>query len=248
MEINIDRSSSLDRFTACLADKINGATRANLLRILRSADLIGRSSREESGRLDRRGFVRFSAGDANIFSRRDVQEAEKAAVQVLVDCSGSMASAMSKAQEVTIALADIFDRAKVAFSVTGFTTGHNVRLGLIPLKGWGQTVRQAASALGAINKLCIAGTPDYQALHWGIEQLVKRNESKKILFIITDACGYRKHEMDQINKIAKSFGVTIVAIGIGRTDVETFFQYGVNVTSVKNLSGQAFNTLLRAVK
>ena len=54
--------------------------------------------------------------------------------------------------------------------------------------------------------------------------------------------------MDQINKIAKSFGVTIVAIGIGRTDVETFFQYGVNVTSVKNLSGQAFNTLLRAVK
>jgi cobalamin biosynthesis protein CobT len=248
MELTLNKQSALSRFTACKATTVNGSTRANLLRILRSADLIGRSSREESGRLDRRGFVRFSTGDANIFSRRDVKEAEKAAVQVLVDCSGSMGSSMSKAQEVTIALGDIFDKAKVAFSVTGFTTGSTSSLGLVPIKAWGETFRQAATILGSIDKFCIGGTPDYQALHWGIEQLVKRNEGKKVLFIITDACGYRKHEMDQINKIAKSFGVTIVAIGIGRTDVETFFQYGVNVRNAKELGGQAFNTLLRAVK
>ena len=248
MEISIDKSSSLDRFTACLADKVNGATRANLLRILRSADLIGRSSREESGRLDRRGFVRFSTGDANIFCRREVKEVERAAVQVMVDCSGSMSSVMKNAQEVTISLGNILDKAKVAFAVTGFTTHRDATLGLLSLKSWGQTLRQAAPVLGSLDKFSISGTPDYQALHWGIEQLIKRTENRKVLFVITDATSYRKNQMDQINKIAKSFGVTIVAVGIGHTDVEEYFKYAVNVHNAKSLGGHAFNTLLRAVK
>jgi hypothetical protein len=40
-----------------------GATRANLLKLLRSIDTVGWSRREESGRLDRRAFGRFACGD-----------------------------------------------------------------------------------------------------------------------------------------------------------------------------------------
>jgi len=245
--ITINRQSSTNRFSECLANRVNGATRANLLRILRSVDLVGWSRREESGRLDRRGFVRFSTGDANIFSRREHKEAERAAVQVMVDCSGSMGRNMTQAQEVTITLADILDKAKVPSAIHGFTTS-SMSLALLPLKQWGDSLRKAAALLGSLDDFSIGGTPDYQALHWGIEQLVKRNESRKVLFIITDAVGYARHEMKQINKIAESFGITIVAIGIGRTDVIKFFKHSVNVLNPKDLGGKAFNTLLRAVK
>lgn len=245
--ITINRQSSTNRFSECLANRLNGATRANLLRILRSVDLVGWSRREESGRLDRRGFVRFSTGDANIFSRREHKEAEKAAVQIMVDCSGSMRYSMTQAQEVTITLADILDKAKVPSAIHGFTTS-SMSLALLPLKQWGDSLRKAAPLLGSLDNFSIGGTPDYQALHWGIEQLVKRNEGRKVLFVVTDATGYARHEMKQINKIAESFGITIVAIGIGRTDVEKFFKHSVNVLNPKDLSGKAFNTLLRAVK
>jgi hypothetical protein len=74
------------------------------------------------------------------------------------------------------------------------------------LKQWGDSLRKAAALLGSLDDFSIGGTTDYQALHWGIEQLVKRNESRKVLFIITDAVGCARHEMKQINKIAESFG------------------------------------------
>jgi hypothetical protein len=43
-------------------------------------------------------------------------------------------------------------------------------------------------------------------------------------------------------------GVTIVAIGIGDTEVEQLYTNAVNVQSIKDLAGQAFNALLKAIK
>ena len=67
-----------------------GATRASLLRLLRSLDLVGWSTHEESGRLDRKAFTRFAVGSTAVFSKRQHIEAERSAVSVLIDCSGSM--------------------------------------------------------------------------------------------------------------------------------------------------------------
>jgi hypothetical protein len=50
-----------------------GAVRSALMRLLRSQDLVGWSSREESGRLDRRSFKRMAAGEESLFSRRSIQ-------------------------------------------------------------------------------------------------------------------------------------------------------------------------------
>jgi hypothetical protein len=43
-------------------------------------------------------------------------------------------------------------------------------------------------------------------------------------------------------------GVTIVAVGIGYTEVEQLYTNAVNVQSIKDLAGQAFNALLKAIK
>jgi cobalamin biosynthesis protein CobT len=226
-----------------------GATRANLLKLLRSIDTVGWSRREESGRLDRRAFGRFATGEVNIFSRRDYTEAERAAVEVLVDCSSSMDDgSILQAQHIAVNLSNIFDKARVSFQVDGFRTGGRTGLQVIPFKRWGESFRKAANKLGQIGCFASGGTPDYSATQYALTELSKRPEAKKILFILTDAQGFKKADVAQINATAKALGVTIVAVGIGDTEVEQLYTNAVNVQSIKDLAGQAFNALLKAIK
>ena len=67
-----------------------GATRANILRLLRSVDLVGWSTHEESGKVDRKAFTRFACGSTAVFSKRQHVDAVKSSVSILIDCSGSM--------------------------------------------------------------------------------------------------------------------------------------------------------------
>jgi cobaltochelatase CobT len=98
-----------------------GAVRSALMRLLRSQDLVGWSSREESGRLDRRSFKRMAAGEESLFSRRQYKEAEKSAVSIMVDCSGSMSgTGIEPAQDVSIHLGQLLDKARVSFACHGF--------------------------------------------------------------------------------------------------------------------------------
>lgn len=226
-----------------------GATRANLLKLLRSIDTVGWSRREESGRLDRRAFGRFATGEVNIFSRRDYTEAERAAVEVLVDCSSSMdGGAILQAQHIAVNLSNIFDKAKVSFQVDGFRSGGRTGFQVIPFKRWGESFRKASRKLGQIQHFASGGTPDYSATQYALTELSKRPEAKKILFILTDAEGFNKADVAQINATAKALGVTIVAVGIGYTEVEQLYTNAVNVQSIKDLAGQAFNALLKAIK
>jgi len=226
-----------------------GATRANLLKLLRSIDTVGWNRREESGRLDRRAFGRFACGEVNIFSRRDYTEAECAAVEVLIDCSSSMDDgSIVQAQHIAINLGNIFDKARVSFQVDGFRSGGHTGLQIVPFKRWGESFRKASTKLGQIRWFASGGTPDYSATQYALTELSKRPEAKKILFILTDAMGFFKADVDQINATAKALGVTIVAVGIGDTEIENLYTNAVNVRSINDLAGQAFNALLKAVR
>jgi cobalamin biosynthesis protein CobT len=133
-----------------------GATRANLLKLLRSIDTVGWNRREETGRLDRRAFGRFATGEVNIFSRRDYTEAERAAVEVLVDCSSSMRGReILEAQHIAINLGNLFDKAKVSFQVDGFRSGGRTGLQRSSrLNAGASRSARAAHKLGQIAALC----------------------------------------------------------------------------------------------
>lgn len=246
-----------------------GATRANLLRMLRSVDLVGWSSHEESGKVDRKAFARFAAGSTTVFKRREYTEAEASAVSILIDCSGSMAwdgGRIRVAESVAIQLSRILDKANVEFCVTGFNgggmatrvaeTGANdtrqiIRgesLNWIPFKAWGESLRKASTKLGSINEWTGSSTPDYSALSAAIEDIAKRPEARKILFLLTDADGYNRCHMEHLQSIAKRCGVTIVAIGIGSADVEEIFDHAASVNDTRELASTAFNTLLKSLR
>ena len=246
-----------------------GATRANLLRLLRSLDLVSWSTHEESGRLDRRAFTRFATGSTAVFSKREVGEAETSAVSILIDCSGSMMDwgRINIAESVTIQLARLLDKARVAFCITGFSgrnkweelkdSGSNgirtqsIRVEHVqytPFKTWKENLAKASAKLGAIAQ-CIGGsTPDYSAIRLKLEELASREEKRKIMFLITDADGYDQVHMQHLQSFADKQHIKIIAIGIGRTDVNKCFTNGEDVSNVHDLAGASFNKLLNELR
>ena len=85
-----------------LSEKFNGqtqglgATRSNILRLLRSLDLVGWSTHEESGRIDRKAFTRFSTGSTAIFSKREHVEAYAQAYDTLGSTRATIISNANK--------------------------------------------------------------------------------------------------------------------------------------------------------
>ena len=244
-----------------------GATRASLLRLLRSLDLVGWSTHEESGRLDRKAFTRFAVGSTAIFSKREYREAETSAVSVLIDCSGSMNDddRIVVAESVAIQLSRILDKANVPFNVTGFqgNTGSvrndatgasgNIHVRyeaprLIPFKTWRDSLQRASAKLGSIREWASSATPDYSSISLALEDLAGRSEVRKILFLLTDANGYNTTNMKFLQSIADREGIKIIAIGIGRTDVKECFRSAENVRNVGDLTSTAFNKLLKEIK
>lgn len=238
-----------------------GATRANLLRLLRTLDFVGWSTNEESGRLDRRALTRYAAGSVNIFSRRDIKESEKSAVSILIDCSGSMDNdRIVIAQEVAVHLSRLLNRARVPFAVTGFHRERSYsraikdefvqtsRPTFIPFKRWGESYGKAVAKLGSIDQSACGGTPDYSAIYNAIDEISQRQERRKILFILTDAEGYARQHIQHLQKMANDLGVAIIAIGIGRTDVEKCFTNAENIFDLKDLASGSFNRLLKTVE
>jgi len=184
-----------------------GATQSNIMRLLRSLDLVGWSTHEESGKVDRKAFVRYGCGSTNIFSKRELKDAERSAVSVLIDCSGSMNSdgRIQTAEAFAIQLARILDKANVEYNVTGFhgsdgvlrlnKTGANVSETavryetpvFIPFKTWKDSLQKASAKLGSISKCAGGSTPDYSSLSIIIDELSQRDEHRKIVFLVTDA-------------------------------------------------------------
>jgi cobalamin biosynthesis protein CobT len=247
-----------------------GATRASLMRLLRSIDLVGWSSHEESGRLDRKALTRFATGSTTVFNRRQSHEAERSAVSILVDCSGSMnyqgGDRIDTAESVAIQLSRILDSANVSFAVTGFSgsetslrrhrTGANTdqklltqeTLNWIPFKEWGESIRKAAPKLGSMSEWVGSSTPDFSALSAAIDDVVRQPETRKVVFMITDADSAIKSQMQYLENSAKKQGVVVVVIGIHCDEIADIFENAATVTDVSDLSSTAFNTLLKTLK
>jgi cobalamin biosynthesis protein CobT len=244
-----------------------GATKATIQRILRSLDLVGWNTHEETGRLDRKAFTRYATGSTAIFSKRHHVEAQASAVTILIDCSGSMGNGgrIQTAQSVTIQLSKMLDKANASFNVVGFQGGKGyARQGatgstdgiealvefteFIPFKTWGESLSKASAKLGSIREWAGHSTPDYSALSITLEELSKREEQRKILFFLTDADSYTKSHMVYLQEIADKLGIKIIAIGVGRTEVEQCFKIAQNVENVSDLADASFGKLLKELR
>ena len=237
------------------------ATKAKILAALRSIDFVGWSTREESGRLDRRAYTRFAAGQANIFSRRELKEADTAAVSILIDCSWSMSfscgdetNRITTAQAIAIHLANIVSKSNASFEITGFKGGADLtdnatvqRVTFLPFKQWGESLQKAAAKLGSMLHMASGGTPDYSAVYTKLDELARRPEARKVFFVITDADSYKVEHMKYLQGFADNRGIKVVAIGIGDTRVTECFNNAANVKTPKDMASKSFGNILKAI-
>lgn len=233
-----------------------GATKAALRKLLRSIDTVGWSHREESGRLDRRAFSRYAIGDASVFSRREHKEAERSAVSILVDISGSTFTdcgpefRIDVFASVTACLSKLLDECGVNTKISAFygkSYGHTDEVNLLDLKGYGDSLRSRAAEIGAIPALVRGSTPDYGAVYEEIIEISRRKEKRKVLFLVTDADDFDKGNANHLQRLADGLGVTIIAICIGG-DISKCYTHYVNAKSAAEVFGGAFGKLLHSIK
>jgi len=269
--MHLDKSQSERRYEKLYKVEPQGigATRSMLMKLLRTQDLIGWNTHEESGKLDKKAFTRFATGSHAVFARRTHVEAEASAVSILVDCSGSMCgNEIRLTQQVVVQLSKLLDKARVDFCINGFSdgdtridkgrihTGNDVTSTMlvteepmfIPFKTWGESLNKASPKIGSMETWAGGGTPDYCSIQIAIVDISKRPEHKKILFIVTDANGYDIDAMEHLQKVADKYNVRIIAIGIGNTPVKQCFRHAEDVHSLEDLGDVAFKQLLKGVK
>jgi hypothetical protein len=266
VQASISRSDAIQIYKECRGMRVAvpASVTTTLRRLLSGTDNLGQSSREESGRVDRKAFTRFAVGDGNIFSRRTRQEGEDCAVSILLDLSASMdGSEIKRAQQVVIQLGAILDGCRVQWSCTGYSThdmewfynetGDDIddyvdHVSFVEIKAFKQSSQQAAAELGAIRHLCGSKTPDFAAPILHLREMDALPVSKKVLILLTDATSLHPDECKFVREFADKLGINLVVIGIcAGTGLSYYGDAAVNVNNLSDLSSQAFGHLLKRV-
>ena len=193
-------------------------------------------------------------------------------VSLLIDNSGSMRGRpISIAAISTEILAKTLERCNVKCEILGFTTkawkgGHSrekwLSLGRpknpgrlndlrhIIYKNADEPWRRAKLNLGLMMKEgLLKENIDGEALEWAHRRLIKREENRKILLVISDGAPVddstlsvnpanylEKHLRHVINKIETTNRVQLLAIGIGH-DVTRYYKKAVTITDAEQLAG-----------
>ena len=193
-------------------------------------------------------------------------------VSLLIDNSGSMRGRpISIAAISTEILAKTLERCNVKCEILGFTTkawkgGHSrekwLSLGRpknpgrlndlrhIIYKNADEPWRRAKLNLGLMMKEgLLKENIDGEALEWAHKRLIKREENRKILLVISDGAPVddstlsvnpanylEKHLRHVINKIETTNRVQLLAIGIGH-DVTRYYKKAVTITDAEQLAG-----------
>lgn len=258
-----DRASTEKTFYSAIKSNFNGigATKASLRKLLVSIDSVGWSRREECGRVDRRAFTRFAVGERAVFSRREYKEADRSAVSILVDVSGSTYQDVGNGVKrvdvfttVTANLCKLLDECGASVCVTAFhgdrsadNTGPTETVTFTELKRFNQSLRSSAADIGALPNLVCGCTPDYASVYETLVDLSTRSEKRKVLILITDADSFIIGNHRHLGNLADKLGIVIVALCIGG-DISKCYTHHANVNSAAQLFSGAFNKLLSAIR
>ena len=193
-------------------------------------------------------------------------------VSLLIDNSGSMRGRpISIAAISTEILAKTLERCNVKCEILGFTTkawkggqsrekwlaegrqknpGRLNDLRHIIYKNADEPWRRAKLNLGLMMKEgLLKENIDGEALDWAHKRIIKREENRKILLVISDGAPVddstlsvnpanylEKHLRHIINKIEMANRVQLLAIGIGH-DVTRYYKRAVTITDAEQLAG-----------
>lgn len=170
----------------------------------------GWSFGQETGRLDGRRLARLVSSPAqrDVFRQPQLRRRANAAVNFLIDCSGSMKNRIEAVAAIVDTLARVLDELAVPTEVLGFTTGgwHGGRARLdwmargrpphpgrlnevchLVFKPAGRSWRRARADIAALLKpdLFREGV-DGEAVQWAAARLAKQDAPRRLLVVFSD--------------------------------------------------------------
>lgn len=193
----------------------------------------------KAGALNVRALPTIGHND-RLFKQRREHDGIDSAVVIVLDVSGSMfnlkaplKSKMYHAILATYALLDTLSKAGVSTSVVTF--GCDVSL----LKDFNTPYQRIKPLLERIT--AGGGTNDSTALQYAHGLLLKRQEERKVCFVLSDGIG----DADQCREQAisgENLGITTIGIGI-RSNVSHIYKNAVYIEQIEDMGTVAFDKL-----
>ena len=222
-------------------------------------------SEQEQGRIDRRGLVKLAMNRAykTPFREQVKVETDNVAVEILVDCSGSMRmDRKDKVARLAIySMAKALQNLEINFEVTGFTTNHSWAardtldnsfsrsgegLSHFIFKGWDNSSLDGISNIRGSNH-----NIDGESLRWAASRLTEQKQKRKVLFVFSD--GYPEAEnsegavlqkdLARSIKVVKDSGIEVVGVGILSGWVENYYPENVVIYDIDDLPKKAMKFL-----
>jgi len=205
---------------------------AKIETMLRERTYTARSGRKIEGRK----LSRVAVGDPRIFRKTDEKRGLDTAIHLLVDRSGSMATAdrMGIAMKSTMALMSAFDNIK------GVSSAATMFPGVTRLTDFHESVvqtkhRYVPSTMGS--------TPLAEALLWLIKDMAERREGRKIVIVLTDGMPNNPQLADRLIRRMAKHDIEVIGVGIETMATEGLFPTSAVINDVKELPNALFNLI-----
>jgi len=204
-------------------------------------------------RLDPRRLYRTRVMDDRIFARKSPRAAPNTAVHLLVDLSGSMRDAVTRANgeptsrgrlaleaalALALALAEIPGVTVAASAFPGLTGRDDRVVRMLP---YGAAVRARA---GAFVQAPRGGTPLTGALWHAAAELLARTEERRVALVLTDGVPNDVATAKRLIARCRTSGLEVVGVGI-QVDVSHLFEVAVEVREVTDLKRALFGVAER---
>lgn len=205
------------------------------------------ASREEDEWVADSGIVlddflidRIPIGETSVFRNDTEVDGVNTAIVIMLDRSGSMGgSKIEIAREAALAVSHAVEQIPdVKVSVGAFPGEDNE---VLPILEFGEQTKATAGRFSDLH--ASGGTPMTEAIWWGLEALLYRQETRKLLFVVTDGSPNNSVSTSKAIEVSELCGVETYGIGVGKTPVSTLFPRSCEIDSVQELARNLFGIL-----
>ncbi len=210
---------------------------------IRTKTLNWMSSASETDKLHSRAGVMLDFSQlhavpfgGDVFFRESEGIDLNAAVSILIDRSGSMQSNIQQAAYAAMATMLAFDVPGIETQVSVFPTCVGGEEGVGVIKRWQEGPRDLASRIASLTT--DGGTPMSEAMLWAVADLVRREETLRIIVVVTDGQPNNLESAKDVVARARADSIAVVGLGIGVDPSGVFGEkYSAALTDINELSG-----------
>ncbi|MEW2741645.1 hypothetical protein ABZ131_21010 [Providencia rettgeri] len=257
----LEEKEALNAFRRYIEPKLTSKSKTlakDLERVIASKNRVQKVNGLRKGKINSSSLWKITCptiNDDRVFSKKHDHKAVNAAVQLVVDLSGSMSGRrVHLALAAAYALSDALDKIKVPNIITGFTTAGVFKgasgasryepLFMPTLKNWNEKANSTTcmARLGFTSHgLPLLNNADGECILALSQHHAGRMEDKQIMFVLSDGApcalgsGFGKHLLDVVNFITTKTKIDILAVGIQTDAPRNYYRHNTTVDSVDDL-------------